>query len=84
MLRISLSQLLELYDMEEIPVDRVQIVMPDRDWDDPDELSVNSDLLITVRDWSVTELRSCKTSSGDPILRVGISPIRPWSYPFSA
>ena len=82
MLRISLSQLLQYYDMAEIPVDRIQIVMPDRDWDDPDEVSINSDLLISVRDWSVTELRSCTSFSGDPILRAEISPVRPWSFPF--
>lgn len=79
MMKLRLDQILQYYDMEDDPADRIQIVMPDQDWDNPDELSVNSDLLIVVKEWTVTDMRCVDANSdGFPVLRVAISPMSPY------
>ena len=66
-----LASLLLYYDWKQEPIDRIQIVTPDHDWNDADEVNVNSDLLSPFLEWEITDLR-CEYSFIDrtPILRV--------------
>ena len=68
---MKLVKLLLFYDLEAYPIDRIQVVTGDRDWDQADELLVNSDLLITFYLWEVTEMRSERSFiDGSPVIRV--------------
>ena len=71
--KIILKQLLQYYDLSLEPADRIQIVTDGQDWDDADELSVNSDLLKPFSDWTVADM-SCEKAFSDerPIIRVSI------------
>ena len=80
MCKITLAQLLQYYDMEDDPVDRIQIVMPDQDWDDAADLPVDSELLIAVSNFTVVDMQCLYTSDNKPVIRVGLSPISPLIY----
>lgn len=68
---MKLVKILLFYDLEQDPVDRIQVVTGDRDWDQADELLVNSDLLIPFYLWEVTEMRSERSFiDGSPVIRV--------------
>ena len=70
-IKMILASLLLYYDWKQEPIDRIQIVTPDHDWNDADEVKVNSDLLSPFLEWEITDLR-CEYSFIDrtPILRV--------------
>ena len=72
---VLLDEILQYYDMCDDPVDTIQIVTADRDWDDADEVKVDSDLLSPFYQWEVTAMR-CEMSFMDdrPVLRVLIEP----------
>ena len=68
---ITLKQLLAYFDPERKPVDRVQVVSWKQEWEQADELSVNSDLLDPIRDCQVMAME-CTESYIDkkPVLKV--------------
>lgn len=71
--KITLEQLLQYFEMEDDPVDKVQIVTENQEWDYADELYGNSELLKPFRNWIITDIR-CEESyeSKKPILRIVI------------
>lgn len=73
---LLLDELLQYYDWDDDTVDRIQIVTPDKDWDDADEVKINSELLTPFYSWIVMDLR-CEMSfiEDRPVLRVLIEPL---------
>ena len=70
---MNLAKVLLYYDMEQEPMDRIQVVTGGRDWDDADELLVDSELLIPFLSWEVTEMRGEHSFiDGSPVIRVAI------------
>ena len=75
--KITLGQLLQYYDLDQNPVDRIQIVSPEHNWKDADELSVDSILLKEFCDWNVIHMGIEKTfADSEPALRVLIEPAK--------
>ena len=75
MQQITLRQLIQYYDREDEPADRLQIVT-DQEWDSADELAADSALLVPFLDWTVADLRCEKSfSGGEPVIRVSIRKI---------
>ena len=72
MLKITLGQLLQYYDADEEPAERIQIVTGSQDWDCADEIAVNSDLLASFANWVITDMRCETDHDGKPIIRVAI------------
>ena len=68
MKRITFGQLLQYSD----PVDRVQVVSGEQDWEEADELNVKSELLKPFSDYVVQFMRLEKTVGGNPVIRVAI------------
>lgn len=68
MKRITFGQLLQYSD----PVDRVQVVSGDQDWEEADELNVKSELLKPFGNYVVLFMRLEETVSGKPVIRVAI------------
>ena len=76
MRKIMLGQILQYFDQLQDPVDRIQIVTTSQDWDNADEVSIDSDLLIPFGTWIVTELRyELSYYNKKPLVRVSIEPI---------
>lgn len=73
--QITLRQLLQYFDFSPDCRELLQIVMPERDWDDVNEIYADSELLEPFYEYFVTAM-SCETSihGGNPILRVSIEP----------
>ena len=71
--KIRLWQLLQYYDMNESPGNRIQVVSLDHEWGDADELFVDSEILEPFYDYIVADLR-CEKSfiDGSPVLRVSL------------
>lgn len=49
-MEITLGQLLQYLDKESDPIDRVQIVTEEQDWEDAAEVTINSELLVPFLD----------------------------------
>lgn len=71
--KITLAQLLQYFEMEDEPVEKIQIVSAGQEWDYADELYGNSELLHPFRNCIITDI-SCEESYDhkNPIIRVGI------------
>lgn len=74
---MNLARLLLYYDWKQDPIDRIQIVTGDHDWDEADEINVDSELLTPFYDWEITDMR-CELSFIDksPVLRALIEPVK--------
>ena len=73
MKKITLSQLLEYFNYEEMIPQKIQVVTSGRDWHEADELYVDSELLDPFLDFTITDIGFEKSyTDGDPILRVSI------------
>lgn len=70
---IRLSQLIQYYDSQGDPIDRIQIVSGEHELEDADEMTIDSEFLKPFMNWIVTELM-CVMSYRDqmPVLRVAI------------
>ena len=68
---ITLENVLQYYEMDSDPVDRIQIVTNNQNWENAGELYVDSELLNPFRSFTVTDMR-CEESRFDrkPVLRV--------------
>ena len=66
---------MQYFDMEDDPVDKIQIVATNQEWDYADELYGNSELLQPFWNWVITDIR-CEESYENkrPILRIIIQP----------
>ena len=73
MYKITLGQLLQYFDDEQTPAERIQIVTGDHDWDEADELFVDSELITPFIDWTVESMFFEKSFyDGKPLIRVAI------------
>ena len=70
--KITLSELLQYYDKETEPVDRIQIVTGGHDWDSPDEFNIDSELLEPFADYIVTDMCCEESFRKSPVIRVSI------------
>lgn len=73
--QITFKQLLQYFNFSPDCRELIQIVMPDRDWDDVNELYADSELLVPFYGYVVTAM-SCETSinGNKPIIRIAIEP----------
>lgn len=76
MQKITFGQLLQYYDPEQVPADRIQIVFPGNNWECADEIETNAKILDYFRQWIVSNI-GCEESFRDnkPVLRVSIASI---------
>lgn len=73
-MKITLEQLLQYFDCSEDHIDRIQVVTGGNDWDNADELAVNSELLTPFLKRIVSNM-SCEKSfrNNDHVLRVELA-----------
>lgn len=73
---ITFGQLLYYYHRNDNMTARIQIVSGDQDWDKPDEVTINSEMIWPFADWRVADLDVEKSyADGKPIIRIGIMPV---------
>lgn len=73
MKKITLSQLLEYFNYDEMIPQTIQVVTSGRDWSEADEMYVDSELLDPFLDYTITDIGFEKSyTNGEPILRVSI------------
>ena len=72
--RITLSQLLEYFNYDEMIPNRIQVVTSDKDWHEADELYVDSELLDPFLDYTIMHMGFEQSyEDRSPILRVSIN-----------
>jgi hypothetical protein len=71
--RITLAQLLQYFDPKTEPEYRIQIVMPECEWDCADEVWVGSHLLDSIKNYYVYEIEIEESYQDEkPVLRVSV------------
>lgn len=71
--KITLSQLLEYFNYDDMIPEKIQIVTSGRDWHEADELYVDSELLEPFMDYTIMHMGFEKSyEDGSPVLRVSI------------
>lgn len=73
MKRIKLGQLIQYFDCESEPADKIQVATENQDWDDAAELDADSDLLRPFMDFYVESMGLEDSADGKKtVIRVSI------------